>query len=311
MPSTPGLIVLVGPKQDEHIEAVNARVCASGREVFILDPAEFPGKLKISLGGRVDDMEVNCLSLQRPAAVYLRSLQQGLLFPYAQNDEDKRKNNWRQTLMTSQERNTLLTSMVLRWEELRVPLYNSFTCQRVITKPLQLTLLEQAGLPVPRTLWTNNADHVLRFAEMGPAIYKPIVGGARTRELVEADLAPERLNQLTISPVTFQELLPGDDIRVFVLDGKIIARYQIVTDAIDFRQNEIAINNIKLSAKLEAQCIEACQLLGLRFTGMDLKYDAEGNAKILELNGSPMFLGFDAMAGTNIAGNLVDALLSH
>ncbi|MGI9294617.1 MAG: hypothetical protein ACR2PS_11600, partial [Pseudomonadales bacterium] len=78
-----------------------------------------------------------------------------------------------------------------------------------------------------------------------------------------------------------------------------------------FRQNEIAINNIELPEEVEAQCIKACNVIGLRFTGMDLKYDAEGEAKILELNASPMFLGFDAMAETDIAGNLVGALLKH
>ncbi|MGI9288496.1 MAG: ATP-grasp domain-containing protein [Pseudomonadales bacterium] len=310
MSNVPCPIVLVGPEQDEHIQAIARRIDDAGRDFLLLDPAAFPASLHISLGEDMEAIFIDGKLVNRPAAVYLRSLQQSPI-AYGNTSEQRMQENWRRTLITFQERNTLLTAIMFRWEQLGVPVYNAFSVQQHITKPLQLSLLQQAGLPVPRTLWTNNPDEVLRFAKLGPAIYKPVTGGASTRELTEADLAPERLSQLAISPVTFQELLPGDDIRVFLLDGKIIARYKIVTDAIDFRQNEIAINNIDLPDQVEAQCVRACQVIGLRFTGMDLKYDAEGEAKILELNASPMFLGFDAMAGTDIAGDLVAALLTH
>ena len=50
---------------------------------------------------------------------------------------------------------------------------------------------------------------------------------------------------------------------------------------------------------------------GLRFTGMDLKETADGTPKILELNPSPMFLGFDHMGGTDVQGALVAALAAH
>ena len=39
-------------------------------------------------------------------------------------------------------------------------------------------------------------------------------------------------------------------------------------------------------------------MLGLRWSGIDLKADAAGTLKFLELNPSPMFLGFDRNAGT-------------
>ncbi len=52
-------------------------------------------------------------------------------------------------------------------------------------------------------------------------------------------------------------------------------------------------------------------MLGLRFTGMDLKADKNGTLKILELNPSPMYLGFEARADVKIADPLCDALLAH
>ena len=303
-------IVLLGPERDEHILAVAAGLREAGVRPVILDPASFPRSLEISMGNCCDDIRVDGVDLGRPAAVYLRSLQQTPV-AFGSDSDGAMREDWRQTLLTFQERNTLLTAMVMRWEHLGVPIYNPFTSQRNISKPLQLSLLAAAGLPVPRTLWTNSPAELLEFARSGPLIYKPVSGGASTRELTADDLEPDRLAQLARAPVTFQELLPGDDIRVFVLDGKLVARYRIVTDALDFRHNEIAIENIELPADIEGYCLQASDLLGLRFTGMDLKYNALGEAKILELNSSPMFLGFDALAGTDIRSALVGAMTQH
>ena len=52
-------------------------------------------------------------------------------------------------------------------------------------------------------------------------------------------------------------------------------------------------------------------MLGLRFTGIDLKADAAGTLKFLELNPSPRFLGFDADAGTGTLDALVHRLAGH
>jgi hypothetical protein len=44
---------------------------------------------------------------------------------------------------------------------------------------------------------------------------------------------------------------------------------------------------------------------------MDLKAAPDGSLRILELNASPMFLGFDARAGTDVLGRLADALAAR
>jgi glutathione synthase/RimK-type ligase-like ATP-grasp enzyme len=104
-------------------------------------------------------------------------------------------------------------------------------------------------------------------------------------------------------------LLPGADIRVYVLDGEVIAAIHIVSRGLDFRGNEERCVQIELPIIVRQQCIRAAQIIGLRFTGMDLKRDVEGMLRFLELNNSPMFLGFDARAGTDIAGCLAARLV--
>nr|WP_236673765.1 hypothetical protein [Comamonas sp. JC664] len=178
-------------------------------------------------------------------------------------------------------------------------------------KPAQLAALRAAGLPVPRTLWTNDAEAVRRFARSGRVAYKPIAGGAATQELREDDLTDERLAALAAAPVTFQELLPGEDLRVYVLDGAVIASLRIVSAALDFRQHEARIEPVTLEPEVARACVKACDVLGLRWTGLDLKRDGDGVLRFLELNGSAMFLGFDARGGSDVAGHLTRALVRH
>jgi len=111
--------------------------------------------------------------------------------------------------------------------------------------------------------------------------------------------------------VCFQELLPGQDVRVYVIDGELVCALAIEAGALDFREDERAVTRFDPDPALRATCIRAAATLGLRFTGMDLKADVHGTLKILELNPSPMFLGFDRKSGSNILGALCDALASH
>jgi glutathione synthase/RimK-type ligase-like ATP-grasp enzyme len=96
-----------------------------------------------------------------------------------------------------------------------------------------------------------------------------VCGGAHTRELVDRDL--ERLDLLRAAPVCFQELLPGVDLRVHVIDGEVIAAIEILADAIDSRQHERELRVVKLDEETRRVCVRACEVLGLRFTGTDLK----------------------------------------
>ncbi len=303
-------IVLCGSLDDSHIRAVYERLREANREPVVLDAQQFPGSLRVNLGDQPDDIRLDDVRIGRPAAVYLRSLYQDPA-GYGVDAEQSMSADWRRTLIRFQERNTLLSALLYRWEAAGVAIYNPLSTRRNITKPFQLALLARAGLPVPRTLWSNDPEEVRRFAALGPVIYKPVSGGAYTQQLTGRDLTSQRLAKLSAAPVTFQELLPGDDIRVYVIDGEVKARLRIVTEALDFRQAEESIECIDLPAAVDAQCIGATAVLGLRYTGMDLKADAEGTLRILELNPSAMFLGFDEMAGTDVEGDLVAALLSH
>jgi glutathione synthase/RimK-type ligase-like ATP-grasp enzyme len=302
-------VVVIGPAQDAHAAAVVARLSERGVDVRLFDTAEFPDVTRISLGERLGDIAIDGVPA-RPAAVYIRNLG---LTPLGVNPaaSEEMEQDWRRAMLAYRERADVVAALVHRWESLGVPVYNPQSTRHRITKPYQIALLADAGLPVPRSLWTNDPDQVRRFATGRRVAYKPVAGGAATKELAAGDLSDERLSRLGAAPVCFQELLPGDDIRVYVIDDDIVASVKIVTDALDFRGSEQSIEPYPLSAELAQVCLRATRTLGLRFTGMDLKADEAGDLKILELNPSPMFLGFDKLSGSDIGDRLCAALARH
>lgn len=303
-------VVLVGSPRDAHVDAIYQSLVERDVDVVVADTLAFPDDYRISLGHEIESITIGDRPAGRPAAVYVRDTYvHPLSFGVdaaAEMDQD-----WRRTLVAFREKGQMLVPLLTRWTELGVPMYNSASRDWRNSKGFQIAALHQAGLPVPRTLWTNDPDAVRQFADGKRVVYKPVAGGAATRELGPEDLTDERLRALKGAPVTFQELLEGDNFRVYCLDGRVIAQIRVTSKEIDFRQNEEIVEETELSPAVQEQCLKAAEVIGMRWTGMDLRADASGTLKFLELNSSPMFLGFDARAGTKIHETLVARLAEH
>lgn len=180
-------------------------------------------------------------------------------------------------------RTSFMTSIIHRWEDAGIPTYNPPSAVPRIAKPYQLAVLAAARLPVPETRWTNDPDAARDFASARPGVYRPIATGS--------------------APVCLQELLAGDELRVFVLDGDIIGGVQIIDD-----RGTYVIEPFPITDATRRMCMRAIEVLGLRFAAVHLKENARGKLTILELDPSPSFLNFDGATGTNILGALCTAL---
>lgn len=257
-------VVIVSPPGDEQARAVRARLVDMGVDAMILDLGSFPDAMQISLGEDLLDIEIDGQWLL-PRSVYLRDLRPGFA-----------------------------VAILQRWEAAGIRVYNSISALPRLARPYQLSLLAAAGLPVPATRWTNDPATVRAFAGERRLVFKPVAGDAATHVLDEAALRSEALERLRRAPICFQELLPGADIRVYVVDQQVVASEPF---AIDHATREI--------------CIRAAAMLGLRYTGVDLKLDADGLPRILELDPCPMVLGFDAASGTDVLGALCSRLAAQ
>ncbi len=175
-------------------------------------------------------------------------------------------------------------------------------------KPYQAQLIARYGLRVPETLISNDPAAVLAFrATHGSIIYKSMSGvRSIVKMLDDEDVA--RLDDIRWCPVQFQELVPGVDVRVHVVDRDVFPT-EIVSDATDYRYarqsgGSATLRAIELDADLAARCVALTAGLGLSFAGIDLRLGPDGTATCFEVNPSPAYSYYEANTGQPIAASL-------
>ena len=176
----------------------------------------------------------------------------------------------------------------------------------------QLRRLREAGVPVPQTLATNDPRAVVEFATSvgGSLVYKPVAGGGLCRRVSAEDLGEERLRALAAAPVLFQEEVPGRNLRVYVIGGRVAAAYEIVSDRVDYRGAESAVVTVTLEDDEAEACRRAASACGMAFTGVDVKQREDGSFAVLECNPSPMFAAIERRTGAPaVSAALADHLV--
>jgi glutathione synthase/RimK-type ligase-like ATP-grasp enzyme len=174
-------------------------------------------------------------------------------------------------------------------------------------KPYLLKLMAANGIRVPRTLITNIPEDVRRFYEelKGEVIYKPVYGWGYTAKLSAEDLTDERLGALANMPYCFQEFIPGQDIRVYAVNGQLFPM-EIQATSLDFREDPYAPRQVvALPESVQADCWKALALLKLVYAGIDIRRTPDGEYVFFEANPSPIYLHDEATSGLPITQNLV------
>ncbi len=336
-------ILVLGTASEEHGPRAAEALRARGAGVLFLDTEMFPRDLGLAIDGegaprltqpgtpltptlsrgeRGPDVD-----LRRFGAAYVRQIYMALPFYDFEPDVDaslpgeRLLERWRVLYAAERERQSFWSCVLAALERAGVRLVNP---QRALNQHFmkleQLAILRAAGLPVPRTLATNDPAALARFdaerrAEGGRTVYKPVAGGALCRRLEPEDLEPDRVATLAFAPVLFQEEVPGTNVRVYVTRDargeRIAAAVEIRSDALDYRGSEQAVLETPLPDDAAEQCLRAARACNMAFTGADLRRRPDGTHVFLELNPSPMYAGVERWIGrTPVTDALCDLLLS-
>jgi len=226
---------------------------------------------------------------------------------------------WYRASCSQRDRSDTLLGLLLMYENAGVPVYNppssSITSRR---KPYQLSVLRHTGCPLPETLITNDYAQAKEFiAAHKDIILKPASGGALT--LTPEQISEQVLQRVREVPAIFQQRIRGGDIRVMVVNGKVVsaAKINVADDTLDFRgdehyqQGKISYTEIELPNETAHLCRQLTQNLGLKIGGIDLKHTKEGEFYFLECNSSPIYLDVEIKLGHGITQAICDALLHH
>ena len=178
------------------------------------------------------------------------------------------------------------------------------------SKPYQMFLAKEAGLNIPDTLVTTNKEMALDFYEekQKDVIYKSISGTRSiVQKLKEKDVP--KLDKLFFCPTQFQEFVEGQNMRVHVVNDNTIAT-AIDSDATDYRYaatdggEPATLNHTELKAKDKLRCIQFSCDLGLFFSGLDFKENADGRLTCFEANPMPGYSYYEQSASQPIAYTL-------
>ncbi len=189
------------------------------------------------------------------------------------------------------------------------------------SKPLSTTILAAQGLRVPETLISESMAALLRFAESkGRVVVKPVMGslglGSFLAEGVDQLYHYAGLLLSLSKPVYAQEYIEkrfNSDIRVFVVEGRVVAATRRIAPPGSWRTN-IARGGqaepVKLEGEAEELALRAVEALGLYYAGVDIAEDQEGTPYILEVNASPNWRGLFRATGVDPAGEIA-RLVEH
>ncbi len=190
-----------------------------------------------------------------------------------------------------------------------------------VDKYLTTARLASAGLPTPETWACEDEDTALEAFDAlgGDVVVKPLFGaeGRGILRVSDPDLALRTFRTLSRlqSVLYLQKYIdhPGHDLRVLVLDGKILGGMRR-SNPDDFRTNvsrQGSAEPIRLTSEQEEWAIRASDAVGTRIAGIDLLYDRSGRGYVIEVNGVPGWKAFSRVTGIDVATELIRSLELH
>ena len=182
-----------------------------------------------------------------------------------------------------------------------------------------LAILEDVGVPVPRTLATESVNEAIKaFSELGrDVVVKPIFGsrGQGATRIVDADIADTIFKAITFhhGVIYMQEFVPHgySDIRAFVIGDRVIASMRRVAKGWKTNYSQGAKPaTAKISREFEELAVKSAKAVGCKIAGVDILEGPEG-PRIVDVNSQPGWKGLQVVTEVNIAEEIVSFVLSE
>jgi ribosomal protein S6--L-glutamate ligase len=197
---------------------------------------------------------------------------------------------------------------------------SSIAISRSRDKLRSLQLLARAGVGIPKTVFTRDGREVEGLIdELGelPVVIKLARGThgngvvlAETKKAAKSVMQAFHVMDDDGTNILMQEFIKesdGEDIRVFIVNGKVVASMKRKGLDDDFRSNLHqggAGTVVKLSDQEKRTAQKAAKSMGLPVCGVDILRSNHGPL-VLEVNSSPGF-GIEKVTGRNVAVKIVE-----
>lgn len=187
-------------------------------------------------------------------------------------------------------------------------------------KLFSLQLLLRNGVDIPTTGFANSpldTDDLIKMVGGSPLIIKLLEGTqgkgvvlAETKKAAESVINAFKSLNANILVQEFIKEADGKDLRLFVVNGKVVASMQREAAPGEFRAN-IHMGGtakvIKPTDEEKKMAIKAAKAMDLRVAGVDIIRSSKGPL-LLEVNSSPGLEGIEGATHKDIAGAMIRAI---
>lgn len=305
-------IALVGPADRPEVQRLGMRIEERGGQPVVLDPRNDPairiGRGRISACGE---------DLSNVRGIYIAEFR--LPPPIVRAPDGTVDLEASRPALDLSRRQLSAWNALLEHLGRRIPVVNPPATHDVhFLKPFEIAEYERAGLPVPVTASTTDAEFLAAMRDRLPGdwITKGMVGGYTHTERIDLPRSLEAAEaMLRRSPVLLQERIEGDNVRAFVLGNTVIGAAEIVPTTpseIDSRRGNTRVRRIALPAEAAAAALAAVRIWEMPFSAVDFMRQSDtGRFMLLECNSAPFFVNFEARSGLDISGLLADYLIGR
>jgi len=277
--------------EDEHVEQIVHELRRRGVEAPFLKPREFKAKVSTEdrvycSGVRVDELD----------ALIVRSMPGG-----------------------SPEQVFFRMDVLHRLQRLGVVVVNPpLSIEIAADKYRVLTILEDEGIPVPRTVACENFwDAMDGFEELGgDVVVKPLFGslGRGVMRVEDRDLAYRVFRALQLSRCVYylQEYIPHGnvDLRMFVVGDRVVASMQRVGGTWKTNVSQGAQPRPYNPTPEEGRlAVRASRAVGCEYSGVDLVKTTDGRLYVVEVNSMPGWMGLQRVSGTRVVEEVVNHVI--
>ena len=212
-------------------------------------------------------------------------------------------------------------ALTRQFEALNVFCLNSSTAiTQSRDKLFSLQLLLQSGIDIPTTGFANSpldTNDLITMVGGPPLIVKLLEGTqgkgvvlAETKKAAESVINAFKSLNANILVQEFIKEASGKDLRLFVVDGKVVATIQREAMPGEFRAN-IHLGGtasvIKPTSEEKKIAIRAAKAMDLKVAGVDIIRSSKGPL-LLEVNSSPGLEGIEGATNKDIAGEMIIAI---
>lgn len=183
-----------------------------------------------------------------------------------------------------------------------------------------LQVMQKNGISIPRSAFSSSSSHnqqLINAVDGAPLIIK-LLSGTQGQGVILTD--SQRSTESVIeafqavkTPILIQKFIEesnGRDLRIFIIDGKVIAAMERIALEGEFRANVhkgASVRKILLNDQERQLAIQAASCFDLHVAGVDIVHSKNGPI-VLEVNSSPGLEGIEKTTDKDIAKAMIKTI---